>query len=356
MITMVKKGGDLAVVDGNWANGIQTWNFGVDEDRTAGTTKIRGFIQSDRGIYRPGESVKFKGLLREFRGARAPTVPRGKKVAVTITDSRGQAIHTDNLKLSRFGGFDFSYDISAEGAVGDYVVTAELGKQKFRERFVVEEFRKVTFEIDSGTYKRHQRLGEKLAFATKTDYLFGAPVKKGKVRWDVSRRAHHVSFKRFPGYGFVDYAAKGYFGYWYYDGDRYSDFVGSGEGKTDDDGRFGFSVKDDGNSTDGAQTYVAQVTVTDEADHSVTKRVAVTAHPTDFYLGLHAQEWVQAVGMPFAINAVAMTPRWKTAGQDRQAQSDPRDPQLQMDKARIPQLPRVREHSQAGLIQTDQDS
>ena len=75
LIATVEKAGDLAIVDGNWANGIQIWNFGVPEDRSGGATRIRGFIQSDRGLYRPGESVHFKGLVREIAGSAPPRVP-----------------------------------------------------------------------------------------------------------------------------------------------------------------------------------------------------------------------------------------------------------------------------------------
>ena len=81
LIAVVEKGGDMAAVDGNWANGIQIWNFGVPEDRHSGTTRIRGLIQSDRGIYRPGETVHFKGLVREVAVGRAPAVPTGAPMA-----------------------------------------------------------------------------------------------------------------------------------------------------------------------------------------------------------------------------------------------------------------------------------
>jgi hypothetical protein len=52
LIAVVEKNGDVAAVDGNWSNGIQTWNFGVEEDRQSGETQVRGLLQSDRGIYR----------------------------------------------------------------------------------------------------------------------------------------------------------------------------------------------------------------------------------------------------------------------------------------------------------------
>jgi hypothetical protein len=310
MIAVVEKGGDRAVVDGNWTNGIQTWNFGVSEDRSSDLSKIRGFIQSDRGIYRPGEMVRFKGLLREYRGGRAPTIPRGERdVDVEVRNSRGAVVFKKALDVTRFGGFAFDHSLSPEAPTGDYVVTAKIKGQSFRERFFVEEFRKVNFEIGIEGIERHQRLGQKLSFAVKADYLFGAPVSGGQVKWDVQRRSHMIRFPRkFPSYGFADYAAKGYFGWWWYDGNRYGEFVADGEGRTDSKGAFGFAVADKSGELTDPYDYIAQVSVTDDTDQQVTKRVVITAHPSEFYFGLHAQEWVQAVDMPFAINAVAVRP------------------------------------------------
>ncbi len=238
MIALVRHGKDVAVGDGNWANGIQTWNFGVKEDRSAAAIKLRGFIQSDRGIYRPGETVKFKGLVREFRGSRAPVVPAEREIEVTVADARGATVYSRKHSISNFGGFDFAHALNPESAVGDYVVTATHGIQTFRERFSVEEFRKVTFETNVDKFDRHQRLGKKLRFSSKTDYLFGAPVGSAKVSWDVSRRPHVVTFAKFRSYGFDDYAAKGYYGWWSYNANRYANSIDGGEGKTDKDGRF----------------------------------------------------------------------------------------------------------------------
>ena len=317
LIVTAEKDGDLAVVDGNWANGIQIWNFGVPVDRRGSRVRVRGFIQSDRGIYRPGEKVHFKGLVREVELGQPPRVPRTKggaykRVSVVVENSRGSSIYKRRLKLSRFGGFALDLDLGADPPLGDYHVTASINGQTFRERFMVEAFRKVTYELSLKGHERHTRLGRPQRFALQADYLFGAPVKEANVKWSVQRRPHRVRFAKYPSYVFADYAAQGRY-YWWWDdgGDRQLSFVSDGEGHTDSKGRYAFSIKDTVRRTSGPQDYLAQVTVTDQTDRPVSKRVKVTAHPTDFYLGLHAQEFVQAVDMPFAINTAALTPHGK---------------------------------------------
>lgn len=317
LIAIVEKGADLGVVDGNWANGIQTWNFGVRTDRSSGKTRIRGFIQSDRGIYRPGEKVHFKGIVREIAVNKPPKVPKNARVTIHVEDSRGQGIYDKKTRLTRFGGFSFDLKLQKEANLGDYYVTATIKGQKFRERFSVEEFRKVSYEIDLKGTERHTRLGSKLRFQVDANYLFGAPVTSAQVEWNVQRRSHSVRFPKFAQYDFGDGAARGYFYYDYYDddyGSRYLDFVADGDGETNRRGKFKFSVRDSQKKFSGPQDYVVGVSVRDETDQVVTKQTVITAHKTDFYVGLHTQEWVQAVDMPFAINTVALSPTGEHVG------------------------------------------
>ena len=312
VIAVVEKGRDMAVVDGNWQNGIQIWNFGVPVDKKGGKARVRGFIQSDRGIYRPGEKVHFKGLAREIAMGKNPRIPRKRKIAITVEDSRESTVYRRTLKLSAFGGFAFDLKLGKEAALGDYHVTATISGQVFRERFMVEEFRKVTYEVDMKGAERHTRLGAKQRVKLQADYLFGAPVKEAQVSWTVSRREHMLRFSKFPGFTFADHAASGSYWWWWGDeDDRYPQFVSDGEGETDKKGAYGFAFRDSDGGLSGPQDYIIQATVTDETDQSVSKRRVITAHKTDHYLGLHPQEFVQAVDMPFAVNTVALSPDGK---------------------------------------------
>lgn len=312
LIVVVDKDGDVAVVDGNWANGIQVWNFGVTEDRKSGLTRIRGFIQSDRGIYRPGEEVHFKGLVRDVEIGKAARVPREKKAKIHVEDARGQGVYDKELALSPYGGFFFDLPLSEEATLGDYYVTATIKDQAFREKFIVQKFRKVEYEVKlSGSTPG---LGREVKFKTQADYLFGAPVAGAQVKYTVSRRPYFVSFPSFPEFMFADLGSLGD-DYWYpYWRHRNANFVTDGEGRTDDKGAFTFAFTDPEKEVKGSQDYIAEVSVTDQTDQTISKEVALTAHATDFYLGLHENEFVQAVDMPFGVNVVAVDKEGKQVG------------------------------------------
>ncbi len=310
LIVVVEKGADMAVVDGNWSNGIQIWNFGVTADYRGGETRLRGFILSDRGIYRPGETVHFKGLIRQVALGKSPSVPDNARVALHVEDSRGSTVLERSVRLSQYGGFGFDLKLGKESSLGDYYVTATVKGRTFRESFIVEEFKKVTYELKMSSKKRHTRLGKKLRFDLTADYLFGASVSNADIEWTVSRRPHHLHFPDHEQYTFADDAADGW-SYWWWERDdnSYMSFVSDGGGLTDERGRYGFTVRDEVADLKGPQDYVIQVTAQDQTGETVSKRMAVTAHRSDVYVGLHAQEWVQAVGMPFSVNTIALSPK-----------------------------------------------
>lgn len=307
LLAVVEKGGDTAIVDGNWANGIQIWNFGVDEDRAGGATKLRGFVQSDRGLYRPGEEVHLKGLVREVAAGHTPRVPRlagPTPITVDVTDSRGATLTTRQVAMSAFGGWSFDLPIGAEAALGDYYVRATVAGQVFRERFTVEEFRPAAFEIKVTSGTQRIRPGERLAATIDAQYLFGAPVAGARVEWSVLRREHAL---RFPGFDQYTFESNPRW-WWYGDDGDYGELVSDGEGTTDARGRFALGLHDPSPDLTGPRDYLVRAAITDLADQTLARTAVITAHATDVYVGLHTQEWVQAVGMPFAVNAVAMSP------------------------------------------------
>ncbi len=306
VIVTVEKDADLAVVDGNWSNGIQVWNFGVPSERSQGVQRIRGLIQSDRGIYRPGETVHFKGIVREITLGKAPSPPSGR-VEVKVEDARGSTLFDRALPLSAFGGFAFDLPIDQGAPLGDYYVTAKVQQQTFRESFSVEEFKPVSFEIVDRAAQSDVKVGQRVRFDLEARYLFGAPVKNANVEWSVQRRRRYPQFAAFPQYSFAAYES----GESSYDWEEYDTpnqtYITGGEARTDAQGRVRFAFSDKDAPRTG-HDYLVQAAVTDATDQRVAKSIVVAAHPSQFYLGLHSQEWLQAVNMPFAINAVAVTP------------------------------------------------
>nr|HEX4318707.1 MG2 domain-containing protein [Kofleriaceae bacterium] len=301
LIAIVESKDDLAVVDGNWSGDLQMWNFNLRQDAYgAAGGHVRGFIESDRGLYRPGEQVHFKGIVRQLT-AQGPRPPARRPVHVEVVDSRGTSVMTTDTQLSAFGGFAFDLGLASDAWLGDYIVTATAAGERFTERFTVQEFRPAAFEL--GLTAKDPR-PESLAFSLDAKYLFGSPLPDAKVDWNISKRPHHVEF---PGYEEFSFSPDPHAYWWSYRGYGYGEFLGNGQGTTDSQGHLDID-QPDGNRGDGPIDYVVSAAVTDAANQTIDKSAVITSHQTSLYLGVHSNEYVVEAGTPFPIELVAVKP------------------------------------------------
>lgn len=298
---LATNGDDTALVSTQWNDGIEAWNFDISTDRSAAGHRIRGFIQSDRGIYRPGDTVHFKGLAREIAKDAPPRVPSAKRATIEISDSRGSVLSRQTAALSPYGGFAFDLTLIAEAALGDYSVRATVDDQTFSEYFSVEEYRPVTFELAINGKEGGHRLGQPLEASLDAKYLFGAPVDNADVAWSVRRRSKWVSFPGFEGFSFER-------GDQWYDEhyDEYGDYVEEGTTRTDAAGNAKILVKDSRTEFEGPQDYVVEMRVTDASTQTVSKTAIIPAYFGDFVLGVRNENWVAPAGKPFRVELVAL--------------------------------------------------
>ena len=316
VVVSARAGDDLAVLDTNWNNGIQNWNFGVTEDRRLKQQRLRGFLHSDRGLYRPGDTVHLRGIVRALDRLGAMSVPHGGKdvgkVHLVIEDPRGATVEESDLPLSAFGGFHRDVALPAEARLGDWRARATLAGTTITERFSVEEYRARTFEVKVKTPKRHGFVGQPLTFEVEADFLYGSPLAGGKLDWSVRRRRHLPRFEGWEEYSFQDMAELVDDGTWWgrHEERSFSDGVADGQVTLDAAGRARIETRDVAPG-DGPQDYLFEATVTDPSGQAVTSGTALTAHAADLYLGLHPAEMVQAVEMPFAVQVVAFDPQGK---------------------------------------------
>ena len=59
----------FAVSGTEWSRGISNWDFGIPFDWNGQGTRTMGTAFTDRPIYRPGDTVSFKGIFRDDQDA-----------------------------------------------------------------------------------------------------------------------------------------------------------------------------------------------------------------------------------------------------------------------------------------------
>ncbi|MBP6630020.1 MAG: hypothetical protein KA297_11370 [Kofleriaceae bacterium] len=201
----VAHGKDWTMVNPVRTGGLAAWNYNVEVDYDDAPTRLRGFMHTDRGLYRPGDTVHVKGLARLTRLASPLATPgTGKPVAVTVEGPHGKTVITTKAKLSGFGGFWFDLELPGDARLGDYTIRAELEHGTFTREFSVEEYRPATFEVSGKVGQASLVRTGRVEAEVTAAYLYGAPLRSGQVKLAVHSRPRRVAFTAFPDYEFLD--------------------------------------------------------------------------------------------------------------------------------------------------------
>jgi uncharacterized protein YfaS (alpha-2-macroglobulin family) len=301
-------GSDITWVDPVRDGGFSAWNFHVSPDFDPQPVRLRGFLHSDRGLYRPGDSVHLRGLARTMRLGQGLRVPTARKVKLTVSDPRGDVVVDRALSITRFGGFSIDVPLPADARLGDWSVQASLPEGTFREQFSVEEYRPAAFEVKAHAERPYVVSGGRLRLDADARYFYGSPVRKGKITWRVHSRSRAQSVAAFPGFVFEDETE---WDSWYERSRESEAFVAEEEKSLDRDGHSRYVLDIDAKDLTDSRDYLVTAEVHDETNQRVAANIAVPVHRSGVYLGLHTSSPVAEAGRPLRIKVVAVDPEGK---------------------------------------------
>ena len=156
-----------------------------------------GFITLivDRAIYRPEQSVQFKGVVyradaekRDFRTL--GDVP----VTVELVNSELEVVATASLRTTAWGSFHGSLEIPADGRLGRWRVRAKAESPACEKAqdMCVEEYRRPRFRAEMDCEDGNVRLGAPVRVTGTAATYSSAPVPNAKVSWRVERQTTYA--------------------------------------------------------------------------------------------------------------------------------------------------------------------
>jgi alpha-2-macroglobulin len=302
----VSRGSDWTMVNPTRSGGLSPWMFNVSVDWERSPTKLRGFMHTDRGLYRPGDKVHVKGIARVTRLGGPLEVPAtNKKVAVEVTGPQGKFVTRTDAKLSPYGGFWLDIDLPGDARLGDYTVRAQLEHGTFTRTFSVEEFRAATFEV-TGTAKTAQviRRGD-LKAAISANYFYGAPVRAGDVSVTVHSRPRRIAFPAFEGYQFLEERHS-----YYDDGDSQS-LVTEDQLALDHGGNANLSISVGPNDVYGDADLLVRASVTSPSNEVINKTFTIPYYRAKTYYGIKSPGYFLDVKKPAKFQIVGVAPDGK---------------------------------------------
>ncbi|MDB6059647.1 MAG: alpha-2-macroglobulin domain protein, partial [Verrucomicrobiales bacterium] len=202
----------------------------------------RYYVVTDRPVYRPGDTVRFRVWVRNVANHVFSELRKGESVQIEIYDAKNNATQTKHLATDEFGCISDTFELGHEPPLGMYHIRVNGNYPDLHHNagglFRVEEYKKPEYEVSVKPSKSTARLGERIKARIEARYYYGAPVAKAKVTYKIFREAYQ--FQYFgpaeydwlygKGYGYTHYAYP-WFPWWNKCGlfwrDSWSEFVPS---------------------------------------------------------------------------------------------------------------------------------
>jgi uncharacterized protein YfaS (alpha-2-macroglobulin family) len=149
-----------------------------------------GYIYTDRPVYRPGHTVRFKGVLRwREKGALAPF--EREPVEISIVDANEKVLLRERKTPDEFGSVAGSFPVAATAALGYYTVRIARGEDSASGSFEVQEYRKPEFDVAVRPAAKFVIQGSEVKATIAARYYFGQPVAGGSVKYVVHTHPYY---------------------------------------------------------------------------------------------------------------------------------------------------------------------
>ena len=150
------------------------------------TTHIKFF--TDRGIYRPGQTVYFKAILyQEDENGERKVIPN-EDVKITLYNPNDDEVSSLELKTNEFGSVSGEFILPTSGLTGQFYLEDDTSNSN-EYYFSVEEYKRPRFEVEFEDVKDTFKLEEEVTAKGKATAYSGANIDNAKVVYRVYRQA-----------------------------------------------------------------------------------------------------------------------------------------------------------------------
>lgn len=293
--------------DATFAIGSTDWNDGLTVDRfelpyRRYDEKYTLHFFTDRPIYRPGQRVYWKGMIRRWRNDDYTLPAAGTTLLLQLRNSQGTIVAETRPTLSRFGTVDGFFDLSSEVITGDYFINATFTYGpgyaiNGGTSFLVAAYRKPEFDITVQSAQAEVTQGDRIRITTDATYFSGGPVAGATVHWRLVAAPYTFAWqppRADPVYTFAPFDPQELAA------DPYAHFTGGlvqeGDGVIDATGRFSFELPADLAASVFSQRWTFDVTVQSNSNQFVSRAVSVLVHRGAYYVGLSPRSYVLQQG------------------------------------------------------------
>jgi uncharacterized protein YfaS (alpha-2-macroglobulin family) len=317
-----ERGTDFAFVASNWNGGFSAGEFGYYADfqsPDAPPFAPMTFFTTDRPVYRPGDTVSFKGMtrLKDWNGALQLPGP-SRTVQVSIQDPMGTEVYKKTLPFTEYGGFSGEFPVGQTASLGSYYVTAQIIPQgdapnpQYLTSFSVYAYRKPEYRVDLTTKQTDAFSGDRIAVDVEGAYYFGAPLSDAPVQWRAELTDYF--FNKFTD-GWYAFSTEDSWCYWNCPSNMGT--LTEGKGTLDAAGHMTFTVPVDISDKQLSQIATIEANVTDPNNQLVSNRVSIPVHKAGVYVGIRPEDYGTPAGGKASVALIAVDVSGKPVGSQK---------------------------------------
>lgn len=152
----------------------------------------RIYFFTDRSIYRPGQTVYFKGIgVTKNAATRKATPITGKTLKVYLQDVNRQALDSVSLTLNEYGSIHGQFQLPPHVLTGNFNILVK-GYNQSSVSFSVEEYKRPKFLVEISQPKSSYRVNDTVSITGTARAYAGNNISGATVKYRVWRRARFI--------------------------------------------------------------------------------------------------------------------------------------------------------------------
>ena len=310
-----QKDDDVVVAASSWSQGINRYDFGLPNYYNANESKdnytkqdYKLFLTLDRPIYRPGQKVYFKGVIKKDNDGAYENLQPGEKVQIKISDAQSRSVNTQDLPITTFGSFSGEFVLSRDANLGYYQAESIFQGNSYSQQFQVEEYKKPDLAVSIKSSKDVYTQGDSADIAINASYYYGAPVTDAPVTWVLQTQDDSFRWDKDWRFEFGDPDSYWSRPWWYYSGS--GNFSGKkvteGKGITNAKGDVELTLPLDISRLKTSQRMLVEATVNDINNQSIASSHEFTVHKGGLYAGLRPVSYANRSGKKTQVEVVTV--------------------------------------------------
>lgn len=177
----------------SYSNNNDEETYDKNETEDFENDKARIFFFTDRSIYRPGQTIYFKGIgiTKDFKTKTEKVFAPKDSIKIFLLDANEDEIDSLSFKANEYGSFSGNFKIPQNVLTGRFKIEA-AEYDNSQKSFSVEEYKRPKFYVEFEKVKGSYKINDSITITGFTKAYAGNTIDNATVKFTVNRNARYI--------------------------------------------------------------------------------------------------------------------------------------------------------------------